>query len=208
MSPEAAATDQVYSRLKSDIVGGRYAPIEVLNVHAVAAEIGMSISPIRDAMERLVGERLLAVRTGGGFQMPPMTVEIARDLYNWHAFLVRGAVRSGVVSDRFKALARFANDIDATNGASLVAITTEYFDLIGELTGNPEHRIAIRAAGERLHALRLQETRIKDRKAELLRLATLSMSGASSSAIRDAIAAYHKRRLNRLPALTMALYHP
>jgi len=37
-------------------------------VHQLAVAIGVSISPVRDAIERLVGERLIAPRGGGGFK--------------------------------------------------------------------------------------------------------------------------------------------
>ncbi len=207
MSPEAAAADQVYRQIKSDIMAGRHAPTSVLNVHMIATEIGVSISPIRDAMERLVGERMLTVRPGGGFQMPSMTTEIARDLYMWHAYLVRGAVRSGVAPEPFQDLQRRVNSIGAEDGEALAAATAELFELIGEMAGNVEHLLAIRVAGERLHALRLQEAAIKDRKAELSRLATVTVSGAAS-AIRDGIAAYHRRRLHHLGAMVDALYYP
>jgi DNA-binding GntR family transcriptional regulator len=207
MSPEAAAAHQVYHQLKSDIMGGRYAPTSTLNVHRIATEIGVSVIPIRDAMERLVGERMVVVRSGGGFQMPPMTTEIARDMYMWHAYLARGAVRPRAAPDQFEDLQRRVSGDSADDGASLAAATAEYFELLGEITGSLEHLLAIRAAGERLHALRLQEPSIKDRKAELNRLAMLAMSGPAS-ALRHAITAYHRRRLHHLRTVVDALYHP
>jgi DNA-binding GntR family transcriptional regulator len=206
MSPEAAATDQAYSQLKADVMRGRYAPTSILNVHAIASELAMSISPIRDAMERLVGERLLAVRTGGGFLMPPMTSEIARELYSWHAYLARGAVHAGATPERFDDLVERVNEIDPEDTASLVQATVEVFELIGEMSGNSEHLLAIRAAGERLHPLRKQETHIKDRKPELIRLAVLAPR--DTTALRDAIVAYHRRRFPLVSSLVSALYHP
>ena len=206
MSPEAAATDQAYLQLKADVMRGRYAPTTALNVHMIATEIGTSISPIRDAMERLVGERLVALRPGGGFVMPRVSVEVAQDLYRWHGYLTRGALRTLAEPERLDELKTHIDPIGADDGPSLVAVTAEFFDMVGGLAGNLEHQRAIHAAGDRLHALRLAETRIKDRKPELVRLVALAR--ADTSRLRDAIGAYHRRRLPHIGAMVSALYRP
>lgn len=67
MSPEPVAADRAYLLLKTDILSGRFSPGGTIIERAVAIEYGVSISPIRDAAQRLVGEHLLEIGTGGGF---------------------------------------------------------------------------------------------------------------------------------------------
>ena len=207
MSPEAIATDHVYRRLKTDIMAGHHAPASTLNVHQIALAIGVSISPVRDAMERLVGERLLAARTGGGFQMPDVTEGSLRSLYLWHGHLARGIVRAGVTPDLpGHILNRLAQD-GWHDDESIASATAAFFQVLGGLADNEEHRVALRAAGERLHAARLREGRfLRDRDHELKRLVMLSVPG-SEPLLRGALGSYHRRRIRYVAGLCEALFH-
>lgn len=205
MSPEPIAADHVYRLLKSDIMAGHHAPSSSLNVHQIAVAIGVSISPVRDAMERLVGERLIAARRGGGFQVPAVTQAGLRDLYLWHSELARRAVRAGAKiefpDDLVKRSARQDDFWDITSA------TAAFFGAIAATVDNEEHRLALEAAGARLHAPRLREGRfIKDRGVELQRLVTQSITGGESQ-LRKAIGVYHRRRLRYVGAFCEALYH-
>lgn len=207
MSPEPIAADHVYRLLKSDIMDGHYAPSSPLNVHQIAVEIGVSISPVRDAMERLVGERLLAARGGGGFQMPAVTEVGLRDLYLWHSHLARGAVRTGANITLCYELLQKREEDRLDGNWEIVSATTAFFGALAALVGNEEYRVALQTAGERLHAARLREDRfIRDRDKELRRLLALTLPG-SESMLREALGNYHRRRIRHLGALREALYH-
>ena len=52
--------DRVYERLEDDIIFGRYAPGQVLTELGLAEELGVSRTPVREAMRRLTQERLIA----------------------------------------------------------------------------------------------------------------------------------------------------
>src|SRR3546814_1586165 len=48
----------------------------------------------------LVGERLLALHAGGGYEIPDIGVVELRDLYFWHGQLVRSALNPRRIEDR------------------------------------------------------------------------------------------------------------
>jgi DNA-binding transcriptional MocR family regulator len=206
MSPDAASADHVYRRVKSEIMSGRYAPGSDPNVHQIALEIGISISPVRDAMERLVGERLLVTRSGGGFQTPAVSEALLRDLYLWHSYLTRGAIRTMPAVAHPDELTRELEGIEPSDNGAIVAATARLFLEFGVTSGNGEHLAAIRSAGERLAFQRLAERQLRDRKRELERLLKLAISG-SKAALKEGISVYHRRRLRHVPQIVDALHY-
>jgi DNA-binding GntR family transcriptional regulator len=65
--------DRAYAALRSALLEGRYAPGERIVLRDVAEELGISLTPVRDAVNRLVAEKILArggVGQGGGATVP------------------------------------------------------------------------------------------------------------------------------------------
>ncbi|WP_146824518.1 GntR family transcriptional regulator [Alicyclobacillus suci] len=52
---------QVYQVLRTDIIGGKYSQGAKLDIHALAAEFGVSRSPVKDAISQLVHEGLIEI---------------------------------------------------------------------------------------------------------------------------------------------------
>ena len=73
--------EQVYASLLRLLLQGRWAPGERWNDSALAAELGVSRTPIREAMIQLEAEGLLACDPNRGFYLPPLYREEAEDLY-------------------------------------------------------------------------------------------------------------------------------
>jgi DNA-binding GntR family transcriptional regulator len=61
LSEQAAVHDQVYGRLRDALMAGRIAPGRPLSLRGLAAELGVSPMPVRDAVRRLVAERALTI---------------------------------------------------------------------------------------------------------------------------------------------------
>ena len=200
MSPEAVAAERVYRGLKQVILAGQFAPGTMLVVASVAREFGTSIAPVRDSMQRLVGERLLDLHIGGGFQMPRLTADGLTHLYSWHQDLIKLALkfrRSGTSSSDYQPAFSSINDDDTH---ALAEATAELFLHIAGFSGNPEHVEAVRSVGERLHATRIRETKLSNRLHELKRIWELAGSGPSRDA-QEAIRRYHRRRLRQISKL-------
>lgn len=99
--------------IKERIMSGEWPAAYPLNQREIADMFGTSVIPIRDALQRLVGEGLVEARAGGGFLVPVHSGGTVRHLYQWHHDLVglalpywrgRSAVRVWVEHARGRAL--------------------------------------------------------------------------------------------------------
>ena len=57
--------DQVFERLESEILGGKYQPGELLTELRLTEDLGVSRTPVREALRRLEQERLIELSTRG-----------------------------------------------------------------------------------------------------------------------------------------------
>ncbi|GIH27815.1 GntR family transcriptional regulator [Acrocarpospora phusangensis] len=100
-----AASDRVVDRLREQILGGEYAPGERLGEVELAEKLGVSRTPVRDALRRLSAEGLVDITTNKGARV----VEYLRaDLE--HIFQIRAHVEG--LAARAAATAASAADID------------------------------------------------------------------------------------------------
>ena len=67
--------EKVYTILLENIVEGNMAPGEQLIEQTVAARLGVSKSPVRDALHRLSGDSLVIGAPYKGFSVAPMSVK-------------------------------------------------------------------------------------------------------------------------------------
>jgi DNA-binding GntR family transcriptional regulator len=65
-------SSQLYSSLRAALMEGQFAPGQRLTISTVAEEYGTSITPVREAIFRLVSERALEVRAATSVQVPRM----------------------------------------------------------------------------------------------------------------------------------------
>jgi DNA-binding GntR family transcriptional regulator len=59
-------SDSVYDLLRQAILSHKFAPGQRLNVHELAAELGVSLTPVKDALTRLEAEALIHIRPRSG----------------------------------------------------------------------------------------------------------------------------------------------
>lgn len=71
--------DAVYERLKERIMDQVYPPRERLNIDALALDLNVSPTPIREALARLSGERLVTFEPFKGYRVSPLltTTQVA-----------------------------------------------------------------------------------------------------------------------------------
>jgi DNA-binding GntR family transcriptional regulator len=74
--------ERVYENLRDRIVAGRLGMDVPIRQDAVAAELGVSKIPVREALARLEQVGLLVGRTNRGYVVPPMSVEDIEDIYS------------------------------------------------------------------------------------------------------------------------------
>lgn len=70
----------VYAELRARLVTGRMAPGHELSTRGIAAELGVSQTPVRDALSRLSAEGAVSIRSKRRVRVPPMTSDRFEDL--------------------------------------------------------------------------------------------------------------------------------
>jgi GntR family carbon starvation induced transcriptional regulator len=80
-TPSVSTPGEVaYTRLRSAIVACEYTPDDRLRVEALSARLGVSSSPLREALNRLAVEGFVVALDQRGFRVAPITVDGIRDL--------------------------------------------------------------------------------------------------------------------------------
>lgn len=76
-----SAAGDTYATLKTRIVHLQYRPGEVLMVQRLAAELGVSRTPVREALVRLTEEDLVQPTDGRKFQVAPLSLQSVDELF-------------------------------------------------------------------------------------------------------------------------------
>ena len=77
----------VYADLRQRLVTGRMCPGYELSTRSLAAELGVSQTPVRDALSRLAAEGAVSIRSKRRVRVPPMTQERFEDLLHCRLLL-------------------------------------------------------------------------------------------------------------------------
>ncbi|MEV5843540.1 GntR family transcriptional regulator [Streptomyces sp. NPDC051985] len=101
-SDAVSLAEVAYLRIRADIIGCRLAPGERLTERRLAADMGLGISPVRDALTRLDHEGLVCTLPRKGYQVKPLTIKAVDDLFDFWGVLAPEVARRGVIgaSDR------------------------------------------------------------------------------------------------------------
>jgi DNA-binding GntR family transcriptional regulator len=72
----------VHELLKAEVINDYFAAEERIVIESVAARLGVSPTPVREALARLAGEQLVAFRAYVGYSaLPPLSLAELRDLF-------------------------------------------------------------------------------------------------------------------------------
>ena len=89
--------DKAYESLKKQILGGSLRPGHFLSERRVATELGMSKTPVREALERLMGEQFVSVSPQQGYVVRGCSIrEVAEHFefrLNLEPFFLRQSAR-------------------------------------------------------------------------------------------------------------------
>lgn len=98
----ANLADEVASLVREMILDGRLPPGERINEVKLAAKIGVSRTPLREALSRLVNEGALYDVPRRGFFVRPLTAEEVRAIYPIRSILDPAALRLAGIPTRKK----------------------------------------------------------------------------------------------------------
>jgi DNA-binding GntR family transcriptional regulator len=170
--------DQAYRTLRDAIVDGDLGPGEIIRDGELAERIGLSRTPVREALARLADEGLVETKPHAYTRVTPLVVRDVRDAYvvvrAMHELAVRAAVP--VLTERHieamrAANARFAAALDAGDVPAALAADDEL------------HDVPVAAAGNRAVAATIERYLPLIRRLERLRFG--SLPGRRSIALHD-----------------------
>ena len=195
-----ATAERVHEVLKARIMGREFRPGDRLDPAVLAAPLGASVTPVRDALHLLTGEGLVETRTSGGFHVPALDEPALKDLYDWSAELLALATRrwprpmDGVAAP------------DSSDDRPIAVRTGEVFLAIARGSPNGEHAQAVDRLNARLHAVRSVEPHVLGgADAELAAVARAATEGE-----RDLLSrlntSYHRRRRRSAAEIVRAVY--
>ena len=78
-SASRTIAESAYRRIRQDILWGRFAPGSPLRSDELRARYGIGVSPLREALTRLVSERLVTSVGQRGFRVAPLTAYDVED---------------------------------------------------------------------------------------------------------------------------------
>ena len=102
MSP-GATMERVYIDLKVRIMSGAYPPGTRLDPRQLARALGASATPVRDALHRLSGERIVDSWHQEGFRQPLLAEADLVELYEWGGMLLALALKGRHPSPNLRA---------------------------------------------------------------------------------------------------------
>jgi DNA-binding GntR family transcriptional regulator len=95
-APRTNLNDQVYETLRDRILRRDPGPGTKLSLHELAAELGVSRSPVHHALTRLVTEGLLSVKARRGYYVTPVNVRALNEGYDVRLALELHAAEAAV----------------------------------------------------------------------------------------------------------------
>lgn len=198
MNAAGATAERVYDVLKRLVLTGAWRPGARLDPAVLAERVDSSVTPVRAALNMLVGEGLVETGTGEGFRLPLIDEPALCDRYSWNAELLALALRRAGAPNAF--------DLPAARPDELARAAAQLFLAIVRGSPNLEHVRAMHVLNDRLHAVRLAEAVVLEGvEPELMSLARAA-SQADRARLRALLAGYHRRRLRAASAILRQLY--
>ncbi len=185
MSHENALGDRIYAALKDAVLAGALDRHLRIDFAQLADEYGVSTTPVREAIMRLLGEGLVELHPKGGTRPARLSEYRLRALLDAQARLVRSALHGA--------------SRPILSGREWPALTTNesrarhIFGAIARSTENPEYVEIVERISDRLSPFRRYEESVLNHVSQ--ELDGLHTALADLQALRRALRAYHRRRV-------------
>ena len=109
--------DQAYRRLHRALMTGGLLPEQVLTVRGIADEYGVSLTPVREAIQRLVAEGALTIENARTIRVPRLDVETYREILKIRLELEPMAARQAALHMDNGEMDRLDGDVAAHRAA-------------------------------------------------------------------------------------------
>ncbi|RQX17997.1 GntR family transcriptional regulator [Micromonospora ureilytica] len=204
-------TEDVYESIKTLVMDHILPPGERVNIDALARELDVSPTPVREALARLEADGLVRKRPLSGYTTTPLLSRAEFDDLFDVRHLLEGATAgraathaSAEARHRISAEAAASIDVEAGDGyrrhAAFTALDAKFHDLIAEVSGSPLLRDTVTRLHSHLHLHRLYfpVAGAPDTHTEHQRIAAAIVAGdaaAATEAMRAHLCAARERHL-------------
>lgn len=184
--------ERVYLDLKARIVGGAYPPGTRLDPFHLAKRLAASPTPVREALHRLSGERIVDSWHQEGFRQPIYAEADLCDLYHWASALIALALRDPSFQDSQPDMSFPRMEVE-----DYPARVARLFRGVALNAGNREIRFAIVNMVERTEFFRSAEARTDPSAEDILTAMEEAFRNADWAELRRQTALFHRRRIAR-----------
>jgi DNA-binding GntR family transcriptional regulator len=198
----------VYERIKHWLLAQTLVPGQLLQIGVLADELGVSTTPVREALTRLAAERMImSVPKRGFFARTPSEDDIV-GLYSVNQTILDAAVMrwpeaTGQATSGEAAVAGVP--IQERSAEQVARQTGELFLLVATRSGVGEFAEIVRNMNDRLHHARVLECEIVPNVfVEMGRMTALA-AGNDRAQLRETLKAYHAERLRLVSAISKEL---
>lgn len=194
---------QAYDDLKRLLLSGTIAPGERLDPGRLAEYLVSGVTPVREALLRLAGERLVDIRLNTGFHLPVMTETILIDLYRLSFELLRLALTAPGGKERPLPSAALPISMPAASYAESAAALIL---AIADSSQRPELFAQLVTINNRLASARAAEAVLFGDIMEEIKSINDIKHESKNASIRN-LRTYHGRRIANARALVSEIYN-
>lgn len=191
----------VYGEVRRGLQSGLYLPGQRIDPSTLASQFRISPTPVRSALDRLVGEGLLEDHARGGLHVP-LPGEIAlRDMYDWMLRLLLMACDIGI-----SPIPRLEKVGDPTRpDADVVKLTWQLFDTIARATAHRSLHRTVKQANDRLAPIRRAKQDLLEQPSDELSELIHYWHQRDIRSLEPALRKYHERRQQLVPCIVAVL---
>lgn len=205
MAPDPVTLERIYGALKEEYLSGAYRMGSRIDLQPLADRHRASVTPVREAIYRLVGERLFEQHPEGGFRIALPDAPRLMHLYAWNLQHLLAALHITGGASLRKALDPIRLPMPQSDQVAQVHAIAAVFRSIGEATGNLEFVEQVEAANERLFYPRLGEAMIFGDLARELASLRNAVGPDVQKNIRRRLIAYHRRRVEQVAQIALLI---
>ncbi len=208
LAPVQRSADRVYEQVKVMAVAYQLRPGDRINEVDLARQLGVSRTPLREALNRLASEGFLRATANRGYHVRPLEPQQVLTLYEYRAIVEAGALRlaaARATDAQIDALAAFAarsrdEPDDDQHAVRLLALDEEFHERLATLSGNEEFVRSIRGINERIRFVRwidMQNGRRAGTQTEHIRIISL-LRARDTDAAATLLHSHIERRLDQI----------
>ncbi len=205
---ERGNVERLHAVLRDRAAAYEFKPGERVNEGALARQLGVSRTPVREALNRLTAEGFFTFEPGRGFFCRPLEPKQIYDLYQLRLVLELGALRLAVaaasdadIAGLVAFLAETGPDDAGRSSEELVGLDETFHERLAGLTGNAEITSSLRNVNARIRFVRwidMEQRRTTTQGEHQLILAGLARRDTDAAAA--AMGSHIEKRLDQITA--------